>query len=152
MLGAGVALLAPSARLLLEGHGPGTTPLLALFRTNQNLHGKMLYRWEDVANQDPHLIIVEAVVFARVADGYGPNVSGPLRLKPGIGVDLDTMNYVSMEHGAQHNTADAAALQIASADLLYGLSVDSGEPTLTAANGALVYFPVQTMCLEAQER
>lgn len=125
---------------------------IAVFRTNQNLHGKMLFRWQDAPDQTAHVIIVEAVVFARVADGYGPSVAGPLRVKPGTGVDLDTMSYVSMERDGQRDGDQSVPHTSASADLYYGLGADSGEPTLAAANGALVYFPVETLCLEAQRR
>lgn len=125
---------------------------IAIFRTNQNLHGKMLFHWEEVAGNETHLVIDEAVIFGRVADGYASTRHGPLRLKPGVRIDLDTFDYVIPERtGAAVATAPLRD-PLEDADLVFGLDPGTGEPTLAAVNQASLQFPTETLCHDPQRR
>lgn len=112
---------------------------IAIFRTNENLSGKLFFHWsEPMTDGQPHLIVEQAVIFSRVKDGAGPRRVGPFRIKPGYGLDLDTGKYDSRVEDEN-----------ISVDLRHTIDPDTGEPVLAAANGALLHFPVETMCSEA---
>lgn len=67
-----------------------------IFRTTQNRTGKALYRWTPpLADGRRYLILDEVVWFARIADGVGPRVFGPLRANEKNGIDLDTATLVT---------------------------------------------------------
>jgi len=115
-----------------------------VFRTNENLHGKMLYRFSDVVEGERHLILEEVVVFARVADGYAPSRYGPVRLKPKNGIDLDSGQTFLLVEGDK--TAAKEQAEQAKADLGYFIDTDSGEPVIAALNQSLLQFPLETLC------
>lgn len=125
---------------------------IAIFRTNQNLHGKMLFHWEEVAGNETHLVIDEAVIFGRVADGYASTRHGPLRIKPGVNVDLDTFDYVIRERGSATKSSAQLHDPLEDADLVYGLDPQTGEPTLAAVNQATLQFPTETLCHDPRRR
>ncbi len=119
---------------------------IAVFHTNENLHGKLLYHFsEPVAGQPPHLIIDQAILIARVADGYGPTQLGPLRLKPGTELDLDRGEYVKTPPAGAFAEPGATG-DPPRGDLRYQLDADSGEPGIAAVNGAAIQFPIESLC------
>lgn len=122
---------------------------IAIFRTNENLHGKLLYHFSDpLPDGKVQLIIDEAVLLARVSDGYGPIHLGPLRLKPGVGLDLDSGSYVEPAYlGVPGGTG---APDASTADLLFGFTEESAEPFIAAVNEATIQFPVESMCLRPE--
>lgn len=118
---------------------------IIIFRTNENLHGKLLYHFSEKVGEEVHLLIDEAVVLARVEDGFGPVRIGPIRLKPGFGLDLDSGNsYVMVEQGATATDKEKEAQD--RADLAYRADVDSGTFTIEAVNRASLVFPTETLC------
>ena len=113
---------------------------IAIFRTNENLSGKLLFRWSDpLVDGQSHLIIEQATVFGRVEDGYGPKRTGPFRVKPGFGLDLDTGQYDT-------RIGQAAGQENITVDLRHSIDPESGEAVFEAANDAVIHFPVETMC------
>lgn len=115
---------------------------IAIFRTSENLSGKLLYRWSDpLAGGRSHLIIEQAVLYGSVEYGYGPRRTGPYRIKPGFGLDLDTGQYDS-----KFAQAAESATQTFTIDLKHSIDTESGESVFEAANGAIIHFPVETMC------
>lgn len=117
---------------------------IIVFRTNEQLYGKLLYRFVEAANQEIHLIIDEVVIFARVADGYGPIRFGPIRVKPGFGVDLDGGDsYVLLEEpGATPEEKEKRS----HADLAFRADSETGTQVIEAVNQATLNFPVETLC------
>ena len=113
---------------------------IAIFRTNENLSGKLLFRWSDpLVDGQSHLIIEQATIFGRVEDGYGPKRTGPFRVKSGFGLDLDTGQYdtrIGQIPGQENITVD----------LRHSIDPESGEAVFEAANDAVIHFPVETMC------
>ena len=113
---------------------------IAIFRTNENLSGKLLFRWSDpLIDGQAHLIIEQATLFGRVEDGFGPKRTGPFRVKPGFGLDLDTGQYdtrIGQTSGQENITVD----------LRHRIDPESGEAVFEAANDAVIHFPVETMC------
>ena len=122
---------------------------IAIFRTNQNLHGKFLYRFSDpLPDGKVQLIIEEAVLFARVSDGYGPVRLGPLRLKPGVGLDLDSGRYLEPNYLGARGAPGGP--DMSSADIQFGITEDSAEPFIAAVNEATIRFPVESLCLRPE--
>lgn len=114
---------------------------IAVFRTNENLSGKLLFHWDEpLADGQSHLIIENAVIFGSVRDGYGARRIGPFRVKPGYGLDLDNGRY-DTSIGQAQTESDGIVV-----DLRHGVDPDTGEAVLEAANDALVHFPVESMC------
>lgn len=115
---------------------------VAIFRTSENLTGKLLYRWSDpLADGQSHLIIEQAVLYGSVEYGYGPRRIGPYRIKPGFGLDLDTGQYDN-----KFAQVDESVTQAFTIDLRHSIDSESGESVFEAANDAIIYFPVETMC------
>lgn len=118
---------------------------IAIFRTNENLSGKLLFRWSDpLIDGQSHLIIEQATVFGRVEDGYGPKRVGPFRVKSGFGLDLDTGQYdtrIGQTPGQENFTVD----------LRHSVDPESGEAVFEAVNDAVIHFPVETMCHQTSQ-
>ena len=117
---------------------------IIVFRTNEHLHGKLLYHFTEAANQDIHLILDEVVVFTRVEDGYGPIYLGPIRVKPDFGVDLDSGDsYLLLEEPGATQEEKVKRLR---ADLAFRTDSEAGTRVIEAINEATLNFPVETLC------
>ena len=104
---------------------------IGIFRTNQNLSGKMLFVWQDNAWEErTPLVIDELISFGRVSDGYAPVRHKSIYLTPGFGVDLDNTEVVETEDE--------------SADLLY--EFEGGKYSIRAIEPAEIFFPTESMC------
>ena len=104
---------------------------IGIFRTNQNLSGKMLFIWQDNAWEErTPLVIDELISFGRVRDGNAPVRQESIYLTPGFGVDLDNAEVVETED--------------ASADLLY--EFEGGKYSIRAIEPAEIFFPTESMC------
>ena len=104
---------------------------IGVFVTNQNLHGKMLYIWQDNAWEErTPLIIEEVITFGRVSDGYAPVRQRSVYLTPGSAVDLDSATAVEPENET--------------ADLVYEFK--GGVYSLQRIEPAKVFFPIESMC------
>ena len=104
---------------------------IGIFRTNQNLSGKMLFIWQDNAWEErTPLVIDELISFGRVSDGYAPVRHKSIYLTPGFGVDLDNAEVVETEDE--------------SADLLY--EFEGGKYSIRAIEPAEIIFPTESMC------
>ena len=104
---------------------------IGIFRTNQNLSGKMLFIWQDNAWEErTPLVIDELISFGRVSDGYAPVRHKSIYLTPGFGVDLDNAEVVDIEDE--------------SADLLY--EFEGGKYSIRAIEPAEIFFPTESMC------
>ena len=104
---------------------------IGIFRTNQNLSGKMLFIWQDNAWEErTPLVIDELISFGRVRDGYAPVRQESIYLTPGFGVDLDNAEVVETEDE--------------SADLLY--EFEGGKYSIRAIEPAEIFFPTESMC------
>jgi len=122
---------------------------IAIFRSNQNLHGKLLYHFSDpLPDGKVQLIIDDAVVLARVSDGYGPVRLGPLRLKPGVGLDLDSGSYIEPRYPGARGESNGP--ETAAADIHFDITEDTAEPVISAVNGAMIQFPVESLCLRPE--
>lgn len=122
---------------------------IAIFRTNQNLHGRLLYHFSDpLPDGKVQLIIDEAVVLARVSDGYGPVRLGPLRLKLGVGLDLDSGSYIERRYPGARGESDGP--DTAAADIHFDTTEDTAVPVIAAVNGAMIQFPVESLCLRPE--
>ncbi len=120
---------------------------IGVFRSSANLHGKFLFRWlQPLPDQPPHVLIEQGVVYGRVADGYAPVLFAPLRLKPGSAVDLDTGRSAAFEPQGGPS-AEKVRKQV---DMVYLQEAQSGEYVLQAVNGALLHFPLESMCHRPQ--
>ncbi len=122
---------------------------IAVFRTNGNLYGKLLFHWSaPLEDQQPHLLIENAVLYGRVVDGYAPMLLPPIRLKPGATLDLDTgIKETSAEDGPASGVPPHQL-----ADLKYEIGDDDGEPRIRAVNNAQMQFPVESMCHQPKRR
>ncbi len=106
---------------------------IGIFVTNQNLHGKMLYVWQDIAWEERiPLVIEEIITFGRVRDGYAPVRRRSVYLTPGSAVDLDSATAVEPEDET--------------ADLVY--VYERGVYSVQGIEPSRVYFPVESMCHE----
>ncbi len=104
---------------------------IGIFRTNQNLSGKMLFIWQDNAWEErTPLVIDELISFGRVSDGYAPVRHKSIYLTLGFGVDLDNAEVVDTEDE--------------SADLLYDF--EGGKYSIQAIEPAEIFFPTESMC------
>lgn len=116
---------------------------IIIFRSNENLHGKLLYHFSEPLGDEVHLLIDEVVVFARTADGYGPVRYGPVRLKPNFGLDLDSgKSYVLLDE----NRTGSDEQEYKRADLAYRFDSESGHFVIEAANDATLKFPIESLC------
>lgn len=119
---------------------------IAIFRTSENLSGKMLYRWsEPLTDGHYHLVIEQVVLYGSVEYGYGARRSGPYRIKPGYGLDLDTGQY---DNKFDQTAPDTKAFTI---DLKHSVDPESGDSVFEAVNDALIHFPVETMCHQTSQ-
>ncbi len=117
---------------------------IAVFRTDENLSGKLLFRWSDpLVDGQSNLVIEEVIIFSRVEDGYGPRRIGPFRIKPGFGLDLDTGQYDTRIGQAPETESGKISV-----DLRHGIDPESGEGVFEAANDAQLQFPLESMCSE----
>jgi hypothetical protein len=115
---------------------------IAVFRTDENLSGKLLFRWSDpLVDGQSHLVIEHVVILSRVEDGYGPRRMGPFRIKPGFGLDLDTGLYDTRI--GQTPETEAGKVTV---DVRHGIDPESGEGIIEAANDAQLHFPLESMC------
>ena len=104
---------------------------IGVFVTNQNLHGKMLYIWQDNAWEERTPLVVEEIItFGRVSDGYAPVRQRSVYLTPGSAVDLDSATAVEPEDET--------------ADLVY--EFEGGVYSLRRIEPARVFFPIESMC------
>ena len=102
---------------------------IAVFRTNGNRRGKLLYTWgRPVVNGQPSLIIKEAVSFGRVEDGHRPRRFRNLSVPSSFRLDLDT--------GRTRRTG---------ADIWFH-NIDGREMYIEAVNGASIEFPLSSLC------
>jgi len=101
-----------------------------IFRTNQNVRGKLLFNWniEDINGQPP-IMLQESILYGRVYDGYAPQQLRPTMVKPTFFIDIDT---------------GAVTEETMEADIAYRVS--EGEFFLEAVNGAEINFPVESLC------
>lgn len=120
---------------------------IAIFRTDENLSGKLLFSWSDpLTDGESHLVIEQAVLLSRVQDGLDPKLIGPFRIKPGYGLDLDTGRYDSRIGQTQEDETDRISV-----DIRHGVNPETGEGIFEAANDAVLYFPVESMCSEISQ-
>ncbi len=120
---------------------------IGLFRSNSNLHGKFLFQWlQPFPDQPPHLLIEQGVVYGRVVDGYAPVLFAPIRLKPGSVVDFDTGRALALGRNGDPAT-DQTREQ---GDMAYVHEEHTGEYVLQAVNGALLRFPLESLCHRPQ--
>lgn len=106
---------------------------IGVFVTNQNLHGKMLYVWQDNAWEErTPLVIEEIITFGRVRDGYAPVRQRSVYLTPGSAVDLDSATAVEPEDET--------------ADLVY--VYERGVYSVQRIEPSRVSFPIESMCHE----
>ena len=120
---------------------------IAIFRSSENLSGKLLYRWSDpLADGQSHLIIEHVLLYGSVQYGYGPRRSGPFRIKPGFGLDLDTGQYDN-----KYTQVDESDSRTFTVDLTHSIDAETGEPVFEAVNGAVIHFPVETMCHQTSQ-
>ncbi len=120
---------------------------IAVFRTDENLSGKLLFRWSDpLVDGQSHLVIEHVVILSRVEDGYGPRRMGPFRIKPGFGLDLDTGLYDTRIG----QTPETAAGKV-TVDVRHGIDPESGEGIIEGANDAQLHFPLESMCSEISQ-
>ena len=118
---------------------------IAVFRTDENLSGKLLFSWSDpLTDGESHLVIEHGVLFSRVEDGQGPRSIGPFRIKPGYGLDLDTGRYDSRVGQDPDDPSEEVSV-----DIRHGIDPATGEGVFEAANTAVLFFPVESMCSEA---
>ena len=104
---------------------------IGIFRTNQNLSGKMLFIWQDNAWEErTPLVIDELISFGRVSDGYAPVRHKSIYLTPGFGINLDNVEVVDTEDE--------------SADLLY--ESEGSKYSIRAIEPAEIFFPTESMC------
>ncbi len=109
---------------------------IAVFKTNQNIRGKLLYVWEPHARERMiPLEITESISFGRVKDGYAPVRATAIYLTPGFAVDLDAAQVV--------DTDDVTA------DLIYVFEND--EYIIRAVPPAELIFPIESMCHQITE-
>ena len=111
---------------------------IAVFVTNQSLHGKMLFVWQDNAWEErTPLVIEEIITFGRIRDGYAPVRQRSVYLLPGSAVDLDSGQAVDPEDET--------------ADLIY--EFEQGVYSLRRIEPTRVFFPIESLChqLEAAE-
>lgn len=119
---------------------------IAVFRTNENLRGKLLFHWDDpLADGQVHLVVDQALIYSRVEDGQGVRRIGPFRIKPGVGLDLDSGRYDSPIGEAG---SDGAPITV---DVRHAIDPDTGEGAFESANEGTLYFPVETMCSETSQ-
>lgn len=120
---------------------------IAIFRTSENLSGKLLYKWsEPLVDGQSHLLIEQVVLYGSVKYGYGARSTGPFRIKPGFGLDLDTGKYEN-----KFEQATATNGHTFTADLKHSIDPETGESVFEAANNAVIHFPVETMCHQASQ-
>ena len=120
---------------------------IAIFRTSENLSGKLLYQWsEPLADGQSHLLIEEVVLYGSVQYGYGPRRSGPYRIKPSFGLDLDTGRYDNKYTQAEESTSRTFTV-----DLTHSIDAETGESVFEAVNDAIIHFPVETMCHQTSQ-
>lgn len=106
---------------------------IGVFVTNQNLHGKMLYVWQDNPWEEiTPLVIEEIITFGRVRDGYAPVRQRSVYLTPGSAVDLDSATAVEPEDET--------------ADLVY--VYERGVYSVQRIEPSQVFFPIKSMCHE----
>ncbi len=104
---------------------------IGTFKTNTNLHGKMIFFWQDnVWEERTPFVIDELIIFGRVEDGYAPIRSNAIYLTPGMGVDLDTSAVVAVDDET--------------ADIIY--EQEGIEYFVQSVLPATVIFPVESMC------
>ncbi len=104
---------------------------LAVVFTNDKLYGKFVFDWPDAGQ----LILEDIIIYNRVEDGYAPFHYGPIALKPGQLVDLDTgTTYAADIQGDDKIRAD------------FTFSQQSGSSILASINEAQVYFPTASLC------
>lgn len=109
---------------------------IAIFLTNQNIRGKMLFFWKPyVRERLIPLEIDESISFGRVKDGYAPVRATAIYLTPGQAVDLDAAQLVSPEDET--------------ADFVY--ESDNEEFRIRAIPPAQLIFPVESMCHKVSE-
>lgn len=104
---------------------------VAVFNTNHNLSGKMVFYWQErPAEERIPVQIDEVIIFGRVADGYAPVRYGPIYLTVNFAVDLDTGTVVENDDPA--------------ADLAYYF--EDGDYILQEVIPAQINFPIGSMC------
>lgn len=114
-----------------------------VFRTGANLHGKALFEVAPpIDSAPPDLLIEQALVLGRVADGYGPRWLNPMRIKADSYVDLDTGN--SRHRDAPGNPP--ADLDSVDFDLYYSTDPTSGDWFIEALPSAALFFPIESLC------
>lgn len=103
---------------------------VVIFRTNQNVRGKLLFNWNvEKINGQPPILFQESILYGRVYDGYAPQQLRPTMIKPTYFIDIDT---------------GAVTEETKEADIAYRDS--EGEFFLEAVNGAEINFPVESLC------
>jgi hypothetical protein len=111
---------------------------VAIIRTTSQTRGKILFDWDQppIRGKVP-LKIVDGVTFGRVLDGYAPQRLGPILIKSGTGVDLDSGTAKTLD---EEDTA---------IDIVY--RVKSGIALLEGVNGATLEFPIESLCRPPSE-
>lgn len=103
---------------------------VAMFRTNKNTYGKLLFTWGEPVNSGyPSLILKSVTKYGRVLDAYLPQVTERVNIATSWQIDLDTMQQ----------SGDAQT------DLWYH-NVNGTEMYIEAVNGANLYFPMESLC------
>ena len=101
---------------------------IAIFHTNKNTWGKLLFKWQPGSSQ-PSLLIKEAVLYGRVKDGHQARTLKNISVRSSYTLDLDT---------GKTGAGDKA-------DIWFH-NVDGREMYIEARNGASLTFPVESLC------
>lgn len=111
---------------------------VVIIKTTSQTRGKILFDWDQppIRGKTP-LKIIDGVTYGRVMDGYAPQRLGPMLIKSGTGVDIDS---------GTANTLDEEDVAI---DIVY--RVRGGVALLEGANGALLEFPIESLCRPPSE-
>lgn len=120
---------------------------IAVFKTSENLRGRLLFSWSDpLADGQSYFIVELAVIFGNVKDGGGVSKAGPYRIKAGFGLDLDSGKYDSRI--GQSPDAESENIVV---DLRHGIDPETGDGFIESANDAQLFFPVESMCSETSQ-
>ena len=97
--------------------------------TNNKLYGKFVFDWSD----HQQLVFEDIIIYNRVEDGYAPFHLGPVSLKQGELIDLDSATvYLNQDE----EDAIRADLALSPAD----------NPVIKAINETEIDFPTTSLC------
>ena len=139
-----------SGKLKLKDENSGK--VIAIFKTNQNLYGKMIFSFTKHAsreqikdeNQNPDalntLTIDNITIFQSVNSGYAPTEFGPITLRKDYSFDIDGFGFFSMvETNPEKNDNEQKRSDFSIVDI-------NDEIGIQAINDAKLFFPTQSLC------